>query len=173
MPERGLRVHRWIEHDLQMQPLLRKLPLAPDKLCVCRTFASHSQCTIRSHPCLLLCTVIVEASQRLFYLRVFRLDGIKSFLDATQTLCIIRLIDCASVILVSAIMLNLFARILDLRQSQGSRRTFQKVTLRAELCQIPILPVCPSVISRAIRAASETVTNPLNSGRPTESLPFF
>lgn len=61
--------------------------------------------------------IVVKVLQCFLYLCIFHLEASENLFDAIQALCILGHIDCATLVLVRAEVLDLFAAVFDLCQS--------------------------------------------------------
>lgn len=77
----------------------------------------------------------VELLERLFHLSILALDRLESLGDARQTELLVRLGSSVHILLL-AVALNFLAAVLDLGETEGSRRALQKMTQPRELLKI-------------------------------------
>ncbi len=78
----------------------------------------------------------IEAPQQSRHLLILLLDLIQRRLDERQALRTVGFVNGARLILHGSEMLNLFAAVLDLRESQGCRRPFEEMAEGGELGEI-------------------------------------
>lgn len=73
------------------------------------------------------------------------LGFLNTLLTEPQTLLLIRLVDFTSLILLVAVVLDLFAFVFDFGEAQGCRRSFEEVAKAGKLWEILIFSVMMSI----------------------------